>query len=132
MRRNANRLADTREAAPVQPAVFAAGLFALPLERVLPFLHALDMEKVCRVLTAAIGGSVREAVEIARALGGDVVLAASFVDRSGEKAAFGVPFVSFISCEVEAWGEKGRPRAMQGRPSQNRWAGFKTFPAPFV
>ena len=84
-------------------------------------LHrGFDIEKGTPVLVVedvvTTGGSVREVMEIVRALGGNVVKVACLVDRSGGKVDFGVPFVSLISYEVEAWDEKGCPLCEKGTP----------------
>lgn len=84
-------------------------------------LHrGFDIEKDTPVLVVedvvTTGGSVREVMEIVRALGGHVVNVACLVDRSGGKVDFGVPFVSLISYDVEAWDEKGCPLCEKGTP----------------
>jgi len=49
------------------------------------------------------GGRVREAIEIVRAQGGEVLAVAVAVDRSNGKVEFGVPFLSLLSLAVEAF-----------------------------
>ncbi|NLB89996.1 MAG: orotate phosphoribosyltransferase [Clostridiales bacterium] len=49
------------------------------------------------------GGSVREIIEIVKALGGEVVMVAALADRSGGKVDFSIPFVRLISINVEKW-----------------------------
>lgn len=48
------------------------------------------------------GGSTRDTIEALRALGGDVIAAASIIDRSGGKAGVGVPRVSLATLDVVA------------------------------
>ena len=49
------------------------------------------------------GGRVQETIDIVRALGGNVLGAATIVDRSNGTVNFGVPFASLISLKVEAF-----------------------------
>lgn len=49
------------------------------------------------------GGSVREIIQVVKALGGEVVMVAALADRSGGTIDFGIPFVHLISYEVEKW-----------------------------
>src|SRR5262249_38978418 len=50
------------------------------------------------VLTA--GGSTRETMQVAKASGGQIAGAASFVDRSAGRAGFDVPFTSLLAIDL--------------------------------
>lgn len=60
------------------------------------------------------GLSTRETMDVARALGGDVVGAASLVNRSGGKADVGVPLVSLLAIDLPTWDEGACPLCAQG------------------
>ena len=48
------------------------------------------------------GGSTRDTIEALRASGGDVIAAASIIDRSGGRADVGVPRISLATLDVSA------------------------------
>ncbi len=60
------------------------------------------------------GGSVREVIELVKAVGGNVVGVGSIVDRTGGKIDFGVPFKAVISVEVESWEPEECPLCKAG------------------
>lgn len=60
------------------------------------------------------GGSVKEVIEIVRALGGVVAGVGSIVDRTGGKMDFGVPFKAVISMEVQSWTADECPLCKEG------------------
>ncbi len=62
------------------------------------------------------GGSVKEVIGLAKEEGGQIVGAASFVDRSGGKADLGVPFTSLISVHIETYSPNDCPLCEQGLP----------------
>lgn len=62
------------------------------------------------------GGRVQETVDIVRAHGGLVVGVAMAVDRSGGAVNFGVPMVSLICLEVEAFGADKLPPDLAAIP----------------
>lgn len=62
------------------------------------------------------GGSVREIIQVVKALGGEVVLVGALADRSGGKVDFGLPFVHLISYNVEKWDPAQCPLCQQGLP----------------
>jgi orotate phosphoribosyltransferase len=62
------------------------------------------------------GGSTREVVDLLRAAGGNVLAAASIVDRSGGKADVGVPRIALATLEVTAWEPAACPLCAQGLP----------------
>jgi orotate phosphoribosyltransferase len=64
------------------------------------------------------GGRVKETVDIIRALGGQVVAAASIVDRSGgERADFGCPFFALVEMQVETFAADAIPGDLAGIPA---------------
>jgi orotate phosphoribosyltransferase len=66
------------------------------------------------------GGSTRETMQVARAAGGQVVGAASIVDRSGHAGArvaeLGVPYVSLLSIDLPTYEPDKCPLCAQGLP----------------
>jgi orotate phosphoribosyltransferase len=81
------------------------GFFLDPADRVLV---------VEDVLTT--GGSTRETMEVAKAAGGQVVGAASIVNRSGGTAAFDVPLVSLLDIALPTYQPDACPLCAQGLP----------------
>ena len=81
------------------------GFFLDPADRVLV---------VEDVLTT--GGSTRETMEVAKAAGGQVVGAASIVNRSGGAAAFDVPLVSLLDIALPTYQPEACPLCAQGLP----------------
>jgi len=62
------------------------------------------------------GGSTRETMQVARASGGQVVGAASIVNRSGGRAAFDVPFASLLDIDLPTYEPDKCPLCAQGLP----------------
>jgi orotate phosphoribosyltransferase len=62
------------------------------------------------------GGSTRETMQVARAAGGQVVGAASIVDRSGGGAAFDVPFAALLEVALPTYQPDACPLCAQGLP----------------
>src|SRR5258706_8088138 len=62
------------------------------------------------------GGSTRETMQVARAAGGQVVGAASIVNRSGRPADLGVPFVSLLDIDLPTYEPDKCPLCAQGLP----------------
>ena len=66
------------------------------------------------------GGSTRETIQVAKAAGGQVVGAASIVDRSGAGMAgaadLGVPFVTLLNIDLPAYEPDKCPLCAQGLP----------------
>jgi orotate phosphoribosyltransferase len=60
------------------------------------------------------GGSVREVLELARSLGGELAGVGAVVDRSGGAVDFGVPFVPLLRLEVETFGAADCPLCRTG------------------
>jgi orotate phosphoribosyltransferase len=62
------------------------------------------------------GGSTREVVNVARALGGNVLAAGSIIDRSGGRADVGVPRIALESLDVITYAPEDCPLCKQGQP----------------
>jgi orotate phosphoribosyltransferase len=62
------------------------------------------------------GGSTRETMQVARASGGQVVGAASIVNRSGGRAEFDVPFASLLDVDLPTYEPGKCPLCEQGLP----------------
>ena len=62
------------------------------------------------------GGSTRETMQVARASGGQVVGAASIVNRSGGQAEFDVPFASLLDIDLPTYEPDKCPLCAQGLP----------------
>jgi orotate phosphoribosyltransferase len=62
------------------------------------------------------GGSTRETMQVARAAGGQVVGAASIVDRSGGAVKFDVPFVALLEIDLPTCESDRCPLCAQGLP----------------
>ncbi len=62
------------------------------------------------------GGSVREIIQVVKALGGEVVLVAALADRSGGKVDFGLPFVHLISYTTHKWNPEDCPLCKENLP----------------
>jgi orotate phosphoribosyltransferase len=62
------------------------------------------------------GGSTRETMQVAKASGGQVVGAASIVNRSGRRAEFDVPFASLVDIDLPTYEPNDCPQCAQGLP----------------
>jgi len=62
------------------------------------------------------GGSTRETMQVARASGGQVVGAASIVNRSGGRAEFDVPFASLLDIDLPTYEPDKCPLCARGLP----------------
>jgi len=62
------------------------------------------------------GGSTRETMQVARAAGGQVVGAASIVNRSGGTPDLGVPFVTLLNVDLPTYEPDRCPLCAQGLP----------------
>jgi orotate phosphoribosyltransferase len=62
------------------------------------------------------GGSTRETMQVARAAGGQVVGAASIVNRMGRDPDLGVPFVSLVNVDLPTYEPDRCPLCAQGLP----------------
>lgn len=79
--------------------------------RILPGERVLIVEDVITT-----GGSSLEVAEVVHGLGGQVVAAASIIDRSGGAADLGVPRAALALLEVENWPPDECPLCAQGIP----------------
>jgi len=62
------------------------------------------------------GGSTRETMQVARAAGGQVVGAASIVDRSNGAARFEVPYAALLAVDLPTYEPDRCPLCAQGLP----------------
>lgn len=62
------------------------------------------------------GGSTRETMQVARAAGGQVVGAASIVDRSNGKVRFDVPFATLLDVDLPTYEPDQCPLCARGLP----------------
>jgi len=62
------------------------------------------------------GGSTRETMQVATAVGGRVVGVAAIVDRSGGTAKFDVPFASLLNVDLPTYEPDRCPMCAQGLP----------------
>jgi orotate phosphoribosyltransferase len=62
------------------------------------------------------GGSTKEVIDVARALGGIVVAAGSIIDRSGGAVDLGVPRVALETLSVPVWEREQCPLCLRGEP----------------
>jgi orotate phosphoribosyltransferase len=62
------------------------------------------------------GGSTRETMQVAKAAGGQVVGAASIVDRSGGSAQFDVPFAALLEVALPTYEPAACPLCARGLP----------------
>jgi orotate phosphoribosyltransferase len=62
------------------------------------------------------GGSTRETMQVATAVGGRVVGVAAIVDRSGGTAKFDVPFASLLNIDLQTYEPDRCPLCAQGLP----------------
>jgi orotate phosphoribosyltransferase len=60
------------------------------------------------------GGSTQEVVEVLRAAGANMVAAGSIIDRSGGRAAVGVPRVALATLKVDSFPPETCPMCAQG------------------
>ncbi len=63
------------------------------------------------------GGSTRETIEVARAAGGDVVGAASIIDRSGGNQNLGVPYHALATVALPTYEPASCPLCAAGSPA---------------
>jgi orotate phosphoribosyltransferase len=62
------------------------------------------------------GGSTKEAIELLRAAGANVLGAGSIIDRSGGRADLGVPRVALATLDAISWSAEECPLCRQGIP----------------
>ena len=101
----------------------ALGLDAMFLERptgTFELRRGFALEPGTKVLmmedVVTTGLSSREAIAAIREAGGEVLVAASIVDRSGGEADLGVPFYPLVSLSVPSYDEDGIPEDLAAIP----------------
>jgi orotate phosphoribosyltransferase len=63
------------------------------------------------------GGSVKEAIALAKAAGATVIGVGSFIDRSAAPPDLGAPFTSLLRIQAEIWAPEQCPLCRQGTPA---------------
>jgi orotate phosphoribosyltransferase len=63
------------------------------------------------------GGSVKEAIALAKAAGAEVIGVGSFIDRSAVAPDLGAPLTSLLKIEAEIWPPEKCPLCQQGSPA---------------
>lgn len=63
------------------------------------------------------GGSVKEAIALAKAVGAQVVGVGSFIDRSAAAPELGAPLTSLLKIQAEIWAPEQCPLCRQGSPA---------------
>lgn len=95
-------------------------IFAERQDSEMTFRRGFEIKKgeKCLVVEDVVttGGSVKEVIQSINNNGGQVVGAASLVDRSGGKADFGVPFYSLVSVEIQSYEPADCPICKEGIP----------------
>jgi orotate phosphoribosyltransferase len=99
----------------------ALGVRALFAERVngeLTLRRGFTIKPGERVLVVedviTTGKSTRETIEVVKKAGGEVIAAASLVDRSGGKADLGVPYRSLVTLDVPSYAAESCPMCEAG------------------
>ena len=102
----------------VARALGVRALFAERQDGVLTLRRGFVLADNDRVLVVedvlTTGKSTRETIQVAVAAGGQVVGAASIVDRSGGKAAFDVPFRALVAVDLPTYEPDACPLCAQG------------------
>lgn len=101
-------------------ALGVRAIFAERQDGVLTLRRGFVLGEKDRVLVVedvlTTGGSTRETMQVATAAGGQVVGAASIVDRSGGAAAFDVPFEALLAIDLPTYQPESCPLCAQGLP----------------
>ena len=104
----------------VARALGVRAIFAERQDGALTLRRGFMLSEADRVLVVedavTTGGSTRETMQVATAAGGQVVGAASIVDRSGGKASLGVPFVALLDVDLPTYQPDACPLCAQGLP----------------
>ena len=102
----------------VARALGVRALFAERQDGVLTLRRGFVLADNDRVLVVedvlTTGKSTRETIQVAVAAGGQVVGAASIVDRSGGKASFDVPFHALVAVDLPTYEPDACPLCAQG------------------
>lgn len=98
----------------------ARALFAEREDGIMKLRRGLEINPGDNVIVAedvvTTGGSVREVIELVKALNGNVVGVASIVDRSNGNVDFGVTFKSVVSLSVDSFESEKCPLCKEGIP----------------
>ena len=101
----------------------ALGVRAIFCERqdgALALRRGFTLDPLDRILVVedvmTTGGSTRETMQVAKAAGGQVVGAASIVDRSGGAISFDVPFAALLEIALPTYEPEKCPLCAQGLP----------------
>ncbi len=101
-------------------ALGVRAIFAERTDGTLALRRGFALSEEDRVLVVedvlTTGGSTRETIAVAEALGATVVGAASIMDRSGGKHGLAVPFAGLCPMDVPAYAEGVCPLCQQGVP----------------
>ena len=104
----------------VARALGVRALFAERQDGVLTLRRGFTLSESDRVLVVedvlTTGGSTRETMQVAAAAGGQVIGAASIVDRSGGKAGFEVPFAALLDIDLPTFQPDACPLCAKGLP----------------
>ena len=97
------------------------GIFTERVEGEFQFRRGFEIPKGSKILmvedVVTTGLSSRECIECIKAYGGDVVGAASLVNRSGGTADVGVPLISLLHIDVPAYSEDELPDDLKKIPA---------------
>ena len=101
-------------------ALGVRAIFAERQDGALMLRRGFTLEASDRVLVIedvlTTGGSTRETMQVAKAAGGQVVGAASIVDRSAGTARFDVPFAALLDIALPTYEPADCPLCAQGLP----------------
>jgi orotate phosphoribosyltransferase len=101
-------------------ALGVRAIFAERQDGVLTLRRGFTLSPGDRVLVVedvlTTGGSTRETMQVARAAGGQVVGAASIVNRSGVAPQFDVPFVTLLEVSLPTYEPEACPLCAQSVP----------------
>lgn len=104
----------------VARALGVPAMFAERRDGDLQLRRGFRIEPDARVLVVedvvTTGGSTRETIEVATAAGGEVVGAASIIDRGEEPVSFAVPFDALVQIPLSAYEPSECPRCARGEP----------------
>jgi orotate phosphoribosyltransferase len=104
----------------VARAIGVRAIFAERVDGVLTLRRGFDLSPADRVLVVedvlTTGGSTRETMDVAVALGASVVGAAAVVNRSGKDQPVGVPFQALAAITPPTYQPEACPLCAQGIP----------------
>lgn len=104
----------------VARALGVRAIFAERQDGALTLRRGFSLEAGERVLVVedvvTTGGSTRETIAVARAVGAQVVGAASIIDRSGGQQTVDVPYTALATLSVPTYQPEACPLCAEGRP----------------